>query len=155
MFAIVAVTSGCGVECTFLPCEEVPTDDDTDDDECVEDGDCRRGDICDDGVCVDGGAAEGEGEPEPRANELIAGCEVTSLDLTSCGFVDRKLLQADCNNGDRYEVFYDVDFDEFDCLRNGVQTLSFDNDTLCDLNENDSVDRRQILIRMREGCQLE
>ncbi len=97
---------------------------------------------------------EGEGEGDVVTEEFVPGCAVTSLDLTSCNVLDQEVLQADCDNGDRYEVVSYGPFGDFRCVLNGVDIEVFNNETLCDLDDSDEADRRQVVVRAVTGCNL-
>ena len=107
------------------------------------------------GSCVEGeGDGAGDEEDEELGdNEFQPGCEIGALDISTCAD-GAEIMQADCDDGDRFEVQVRVDIDttSFGCLRNGETFTVFENATLCDLDINVPADRTQAIIRLREGC---
>ena len=81
----------------------------------------------------------------------LGGCPaVLTMDQCDRGGV---ILQADCSNGDRWEVIAnddDADF-PYSCKFNG-DVVADDSTDICGLDPEDDGDRAQILIRARGVC---
>ncbi|MDP2345143.1 MAG: hypothetical protein Q8O67_29630 [Deltaproteobacteria bacterium] len=112
------------------------------------------------GFCVEGegegegeeGEGEGEGE-ELGENDFSAGCPIGTLDLGEPCFNGGEIMQADCDDGDRFEVVLtNTGGGFFDCRLNGETFTDFSNTGLCDLDLDVPADRRQAIIRLRDGC---
>lgn len=86
---------------------------------------------------------------------FIDGCPITTLDVSQCTEDGALLLQADCDNGDRWELERDFSTDGFSCRLNGTNANGSSLRGICDLDADDEADRAQLLIRLREGCGFE
>jgi hypothetical protein len=96
---------------------------------------------------------------------LLAGCPLLGGDeLDGCPAVlameqcgrGGVIVQADCSNGDRWEVIAndDDDFDDYSCRFNG-EPAGGDSVDICGLDPENDADRAQILIRARSVCGID